>query len=101
MAAKEKDAGTLGAERVNPAHPVCGGASRALRENATRGTVGRMADATENERVPEPTSEELQIARENLDAYLELAWEIYEELQGKRDGLTPEEPSSTIQGKVD
>jgi hypothetical protein len=57
-----------------------------------------MADVTAKVNSPGPANEELQIARENLDAYLELAWEIFEELQaGKGGGLTPEEPSSTIQ----
>ena len=30
---------------------------------------------------PELKDDELQTARENFDAYLELAWEIYEDMQ--------------------
>ena len=51
---------------------------------------------------PALTDDELQIARENLDAYLELAWEIYEDVQEQQHaGLTEAASSSTIQGKVD
>jgi len=51
---------------------------------------------------PKLTDEELKIALDNLDAYLELAWEIFEEILAKeRDELTGAESSSTIQGKVD
>jgi hypothetical protein len=32
---------------------------------------------------PALSDNELNIARENLDLYLELAWEIYEEMQAK------------------
>lgn len=61
-----------------------------------------MADNIWKELYPALTNEELQIARENLDAYLELAWEIYEDVQAQeRDGLTEAGLSSTIQGKVD
>jgi hypothetical protein len=38
---------------------------------------------------PTLTEEELQIARENLDAYLELAWEIYEEIQERTGPVDP------------
>jgi hypothetical protein len=61
-----------------------------------------MADNIWKELYPALTSEELQIARENLDAYLELAWEIYEHVQAQeRDGLTGAESSSTLLTKVD
>ena len=51
---------------------------------------------------PALTDDELQIARENLDAYLELAWEIFEDAREQEDaGLTEATSSSTIQGKVD
>jgi hypothetical protein len=61
-----------------------------------------MADNIWKELYPALTNEELQIARENLDTYLELAWEIYEDVQAQeRDGLTEAGSSSTIQGKVD
>ncbi|MGA3080573.1 MAG: hypothetical protein ABSD44_04220 [Terracidiphilus sp.] len=51
---------------------------------------------------PTLTGDELQIARETLDAYLELAWEIYEEVREQEQaGLTEAASSSTIQGKVD
>jgi len=60
------------------------------------GTVCCMADHTND---PAPVGEqELQIARENLDAYLELAWEIFEEMRAQvREGLTDTGESSTIQ----
>ena len=46
---------------------------------------------------PALTDEELQIARENLDAYLELAWEIYEDAREQQHaGLTEAASSSTI-----
>lgn len=61
-----------------------------------------MNDDVWKELYPALTDEELQIARENLDAYLELAWEIYEDAQvEERAGLTGAGSSSTIQGKVD
>jgi hypothetical protein len=51
---------------------------------------------------PKLTEDELRIASENLDAYLELAWEIFEENQAAvRAGLTGDGLSSTMQGKVD
>lgn len=60
---------------------------------------------TENEigdLYPGLIDEERKIAAENLDRYLELAWEIFEEMQTReRDGLTGGESSSRIQGKVD
>ena len=47
-----------------------------------------MADKTLEKRDPDFTNEELQIARENLDAYLELAWEIFEDMRAQeQDGL--------------
>jgi hypothetical protein len=47
-----------------------------------------MADNTFEKRAPDLTDEELQIARENLDAYLELAWEIFEDMRSQeQDGL--------------
>lgn len=45
---------------------------------------------------------ELLIAKENLDRYLLLAWEIYKDLERERESaLTPSHPSSSMQGKVD
>jgi hypothetical protein len=47
-----------------------------------------MADNTFEKRASDITDEELQIARENLDAYLELAWEIFEDMRAQeQDGL--------------
>jgi hypothetical protein len=51
---------------------------------------------------PGLSDEERTIAVENLDRYLELAWEIFEDvLARERDGLTGAGSSHTIQGKVD
>ncbi len=51
---------------------------------------------------PGLTDEERRIAAENLDQYLELAWEIFEEVQARERGcLTGTEANPTIQGKVD
>lgn len=51
---------------------------------------------------PGLTDEERSIAAENLDRYLELAWEIFEEAQAhERSGLTGAASNPTIQGKVD
>ena len=48
------------------------------------------------------SDEERTIAVENLDRYLELAWEIFEDVQAReRDGFTGAGSSPTIQGKVD
>jgi len=48
------------------------------------------------------SDEERTIAMYNLDRYLELAWEIFEDVQTReRGGLTGAESSPTIQGKVD
>jgi hypothetical protein len=48
------------------------------------------------------SDEERTIAIENLDRYLELAWEIFEDVQAReRDGLTGAGLSPTIQEKVD
>jgi hypothetical protein len=61
-----------------------------------------MADNIWKELYPALTNEELQIARENLDAYLELAWEIYEDVQAQEgDGLTEAESRPTLLTKVD
>jgi hypothetical protein len=47
---------------------------------------------------PTLTDDELRNASENLDAYLELAWEIFEEITAKERGdLTEIGSSSTIQ----
>jgi hypothetical protein len=51
---------------------------------------------------PELTYEERDIAAENLDRYLELAWEIFEDVQAReRSGLTGAGSNPTMQGKVD
>lgn len=51
---------------------------------------------------PTLSPEELLLAKENLERYLLLAWEIYEELErNPRATLTPSFPSSSIQAKVD
>jgi hypothetical protein len=48
------------------------------------------------------SGEERRIASENLDQYLELAWEIFEDVQAlKRNGLTATGSNPTILGKVD
>ena len=51
---------------------------------------------------PELTDEEQKTAAENLDLYLELAWEIFEEAQVRERGdLTGTGANPKIQGKVD
>jgi hypothetical protein len=51
---------------------------------------------------PKLLDEELVIAKENLDRYLLVAWEIYEDLQKpKTDALTPSSPSPSMNLKVD
>ena len=51
---------------------------------------------------PTLSDEMRNVAAENLDRYLELAWEIFEDVQARdRDGLTGAGSSPTIQGKVD
>lgn len=51
---------------------------------------------------PNLSEEQLQEAKENLDLYLLLAWEIWEEEQAaKRSNLTRDDPSFTIKAKVD
>lgn len=51
---------------------------------------------------PGLTNEERGLAAENLDRYLELAWEIFEEVRAReRNDLTGAASNSTIQGKVD
>jgi hypothetical protein len=51
---------------------------------------------------PKLSDEELVIAKENLDRYLLVAWEIYEDLQkSKTDALTPSSLSPSINSKVD
>lgn len=51
---------------------------------------------------PELNNEERGFAAENLDRYLELAWEIFEEVRAReRNDLTGAASNSTIQGKVD
>ena len=48
------------------------------------------------------TDEDQRVAAENLDQYLELAWEIFEEVRAReRSGLTEAGANPTIQGKVD
>jgi hypothetical protein len=51
---------------------------------------------------PRLTDEERSIAAENLDRYLELAWEIFEDVQAReRSDLTETASNPTMQGKVD
>jgi len=51
---------------------------------------------------PGLSDEERRIAAENLDQYLELAWEIFEDVQAReRNDLTGAASNPTIQGKVD
>lgn len=50
---------------------------------------------------PTLTDEELRIAGENLDAYLQLAWEIFQEMQAEFASLTDATDQARIQGKVD
>jgi hypothetical protein len=51
---------------------------------------------------PGLTDEERRVAAENLDQYLELAWEIFEDVQAReRNDLTGAASNLTIQGKVD
>ena len=51
---------------------------------------------------PGLTEEELVEAKENLERYLLLAWEIWEtELRAKEASLTPPETGSTIKAKVE
>lgn len=50
---------------------------------------------------PTLTYEELRIAGENLDAYLQLAWEIFQEMQAESASLTDAADQARIQEKVD
>jgi hypothetical protein len=53
---------------------------------------------------PNLSPEELVVAKENLDRYLSLAWEIYEgsPLAGRDGAVFPQSESrGSIQGKVD
>lgn len=51
---------------------------------------------------PGLTEEELVEAKENLERYLLLAWEIWEaDLKAKEVPLTPPEGGSTIKAKVE
>ena len=51
---------------------------------------------------PRLNDEERGFAAENLDQYLELAWEIFEEVRAReRDDLTESTSNPTMQGKVD
>jgi|HubBroStandDraft_6_1064221.scaffolds.fasta_scaffold687359_1 hypothetical protein len=51
---------------------------------------------------PNLSEDELQEAKENLDLYLLLAWEIWEEEQAAAQStLTQDDPSFTIKAKVD
>jgi hypothetical protein len=50
---------------------------------------------------PSLTDEELRIAGENLDAYLALAWEIFQDMQAEATSLTDAVDQARIQGKVD
>jgi hypothetical protein len=89
MTAKEKTREPLLQEGV--AHntiPSSAEVCRVLMRTRVPGRVSAMADNTLEKRVPDLTEEELQIARENLDAYLELAWEIFEDMRAQeQDGL--------------
>ena len=48
--------------------------------------VDRMSADAIKEFFPDLSDVELQHARENLDLYLELAWEIYEDMQPAGSG---------------
>ena len=51
---------------------------------------------------PNLSDEELERADHNLTQYLELAWEIYEDLAKEREeSLTPSESALGSEGKVD
>lgn len=54
------------------------------------GTLQRMDDAVLKKLFPSLRDDELQTARENLDAYLELAWEIYEDIKAGTDAVDPD-----------
>jgi hypothetical protein len=47
--------------------------------------VSTMNDDAWKKLFPSVAAEELQTARDNLDAYLALAWEIFEQLQSATD----------------
>lgn len=50
---------------------------------------------------PALSPEELLLAKENLDRYLLLSWEIYEDLEERGDSpLTPDSARPSIKGKV-
>jgi hypothetical protein len=53
------------------------------------GTLHRMDDAVLKKLFPSLGDDELQKARENLDAYLELAWEIYEDIKAAQGDVDP------------
>ncbi len=50
-----------------------------------------MDDAVLKKLFPSLGDDELQKARENLDAYLELAWEIYEDMKAAQGDVDPDQ----------
>ncbi len=49
-----------------------------------------MDDEALKKLFPGLRDDELQTARENLDAYLELAWEIYEDMKAGAGDIDPD-----------
>jgi hypothetical protein len=49
-----------------------------------------MEDEVLKKLFPALKDDELQTARENLDAYLELAWEIYEDMKAGTGAVDPD-----------
>ena len=65
-------------------------------------TLSRMEEMEFGDLNANLSEEAWKIAAENLDRYLELAWEIFEDVQTReRDNLTGSESNPTMQGKVD
>ena len=61
-----------------------------------------MQDDPFGDLFPDLTEDEISIARENLDRYLELVCEIWEELRAQEAvALTDDGTIPTIQGKVE
>jgi hypothetical protein len=61
--------------------PLLGASPPALREEALPDRVDGMSADAIKDFFPDFSDIELRRAHENLDLYLELAWEIYEEPQ--------------------
>lgn len=69
--------------------PACTEGSRAFANAESVGILRRMEDEVLKRIFPALTDDELQAAREHFDAYLELAWEIYEDMKAGIGAVDP------------